>query len=746
MTMGSPPNSRRKITMIILLVLVPTLLFLGWSQASLNLSFIRPSSAQGTILLLALSAFIFLAFVIFALILSRILLKLYVERRQRRLGSQFKTKMVVAFLGLSLLPVGFLFVFSYGLLNRTIDKWFGIPFDTVRRDASKIVEELQRQSEQRTVHDALHLAEDEELRRALHSADTTAVRQILSRHVSDLDLATVLCFDAQGNLVARAGEPRPDVAEVRQIYPNFAPEKQADNPPVKKLRWSDMSFMLSAQPIRTGGEVLGSVVAVTRVPLNIRQISDEIQREAANYNELSRNQKAVKRNALSILGLLTLLLLFVATWFALFLAKQVTVPIQALAEGTHEVSSGNLGFQVSARSDDELGSLIVSFNQMTRQLQESRNAIEQAARDLQQANRELEERSNTTRTILENVPVGVVSFDPHGQITQVNSNVGRMLGAARVNSARRLADLFPSEEVREISRLFRRAARQGVVTRQMELELEVRRAVVAVTVSSIRARHGTLGSVMVLDDITDLLRAQKAVAWGEVAQRIAHEIKNPLTPIQLSAERLRRLVARTGPEADPRNLISTVEESTQLIDREVATLKNLVNEFSSFARFPASHPVPSSLNTIVGEALNIFNGRLGGITIHRQLSSDLPAVNADPDQMKRVIVNLVDNAAEALERSALKEVWVRTALDAERDIVELVVADSGPGISPEAKERLFLPYFSTKRRGTGLGLAIVSRIIMEHKGTIRVEENEPVGTRFVIEIPVERAPVPHAEA
>jgi two-component system nitrogen regulation sensor histidine kinase NtrY len=745
-TMGSPPNSRRKITMIILLVLVPTLLFLGWSQASLNLSFIRPSSAQGTILLLALSALIFLAFVIFALILSRILLKLYVERRQRRLGSQFKTKMVVAFLGLSLLPVCFLFVFSYGLLNRTIDKWFGIPFDTVRRDASKIVEELQTQSEQRTVHDAIHLAEDDELQRALRSADAAAVGRILGRHASDLDLVTVLCFDARGNLVARAGEPRPDVAEVRQIYPNIAPEGQADNPPVKKLRLSDLSFILSAQPIRAAGEVLGSVVAVTRVPLHIRQISDEIQREAANYNELSRNQKAVKRNALSILGLLTLLLLFVATWFALFLAKQVTVPIQALAEGTHEVSRGNLGFQVSARSDDELGSLIVSFNQMTRQLQESRNTIEQAARDLQQANRELEERSNTTRTILENVSVGVISFDPHGQITQVNSTVGRMLGAGLANSARRLADLFPSEEVREISRLFRRAARQGVVTRQIELELEARRAVVAVTVSSVRARHGTLGSVMVLDDITDLLRAQKSVAWGEVAQRIAHEIKNPLTPIQLSAERLRRLVARAGPEADLRNLISTVEESTQLIDREVATLKNLVDEFSSFARFPASHPVPSSLNTIVEEALNIFSGRLDGITIHRQLSSNLPPVNADPDQMKRVIVNLVDNAAEAVEKSALKEVWVRTALDAERDIVELVVADSGPGITPEAKERLFLPYFSTKRRGTGLGLAIASRIITEHKGTIRVEENEPAGTRFVIEIPVERTSVPHADA
>jgi two-component system, NtrC family, nitrogen regulation sensor histidine kinase NtrY len=744
--MKNQQPSRRKITLIVLLVLVLTLLFLGWSQASLNLSFIRPSSAQETILLLALSAFIFLAFVIFALILGRILLKLHLERKQKLLGYRFKTKMVVAFLGLSLLPVCFLFVFAYGLLNRTIDKWFGIPFDTVRRDASLIVEELQKQSEQRTIHDAIHLAEDDELQRALRSDDAVAAGRILARHASDLDLVAVLCFDRQGHLVARAGGARPETTEVTKLFPGISTGKVEENRAIEQLRSADLTLIVSARPIAPAGDVLGSIVAVTRVPLNIRQVSDEIQREAANYSELSRNQKAVKRNALSILGLLTLVLLFVATWFALFLSKQVTVPIQALAEGTHEVSSGNLGFQVSARADDELGSLILSFNEMTRQLQESRHTIEQAAHELQRANRELEERGNTTRAILENVSVGVVSLDPQGQITQVNSTVIRMLGPARVNSARRLTDLFSPDVSREISRLFRRAIRQGVVTRQMEMELEARRAVVAVTVSSIRARHGTVGLVLVLDDITDLLRAQKSAAWSEVAQRIAHEIKNPLTPIQLSAERLQRLVSRAGAAPNVQDLVSTVQASALLIDREVATLKTLVEEFSRFARFPASQPVPSSLNSIIEEALGIFDGRLEGIAIHRQLSPELPLVQADPDQMKRVVVNLVDNAAEALEKAAFKEVWVRTALDTERDTVELVVADSGPGITPEAKERLFLPYFSTKRRGTGLGLAIVSRIVSEHKGTIRVEENQPTGTKFVIELPVERAAVPRAEA
>jgi len=433
-----------------------------------------------------------------------------------------------------------------------------------------------------------------------------------------------------------------------------------------------------------------------------------------------------------------LVILFVATWFALFMSKQVTVPIQALAEATHEVSRGNLGFQITARADDELGTLIRSFNDMTLQLQESRMAIEQAARELQSANQKLEERGHTMEAILENIPNGVISFDPQGQITQVNSTVERMFGKEKTKAARKLTDLFSAEDARQISLLFRRAARQGVVTRYLELDLDERRVFVALTLSSIRARHGSVGSVLVVEDLSELLRAQKAAAWGEVAQRIAHEIKNPLTPIQLSTERIQRLIARAGPSAASSDLVAAVTESAALIDREVNTLKTLVDEFSNFARFPASQPVPSSLNGIIENALNIFDGRLKDINVHRELAPELPLVQADPEQLKRAVVNLIDNAAEALERVPAKEIWLRTSLDADRDIVELVVADSGPGISADAREKLFLPYFSTKQRGTGLGLAIVSRIISEHNGTIRVEGNRPTGAKFVIELPVER--------
>jgi PAS domain S-box-containing protein len=467
-------------------------------------------------------------------------------------------------------------------------------------------------------------------------------------------------------------------------------------------------------------------------------ISQEMEREAQKYAQLSSERRAVKRNYLSIIWLVTLLILFIATWFALFLAKQVTVPIQALAEATQEVSRGNLGFQVSTRADDELGILIQSFNAMTRQLLENRLAIDLAAKELQAANRQLEERGNTIEAILENIPTGVISFDPQGQITSVNTMAKRMFGRDDAAVLRTLADLFTPEDSRDVARLFRRATRQGVASRQMELDLGGRRAFTSLTVSSVRTRHGKIGSVLVVEDLSELVQAQKAAAWQEVAQRIAHEIKNPLTPIQLSTERIRRLIERAG--TLPPDLLRAVSESASLVAREVATLKSLVDEFSAFARFPASKPVPSSLNDIVENALKIFDGRLSGIEIHRDLSPDLPLAQVDPEMMKRAVANLIDNAAEALEHALQREIWVRTTLDAERDIAEITVADSGPGIAREDKEKLFLPFFSTKHRGTGLGLAIVSRIVSEQKGIIRVEENQPTGTKFIIELPVERTP------
>ena len=743
--MDEQPRDRRKLLLIILLVLVPILFLLGWSQASLNLSFIRPSSAQQTITLIAVSAIIFLAFVIFALILTRILLKLYVERSQKRLGARFKTKMVAAFLGLSLVPVSFLFIFAYGLLNRSIDKWFGIPFDIVRHDADEIFRQVEMQAQQDALHDTLHLADHEKLQHEFSNNEHQNLDAVLAEVSGNFSFESVVCFDNQGRMLAQIGAPPPNLSTLRKLFPSLLSGQFPRGGASTQWNSGGPDLFLAAVPVRDAqGRKLGLLVSARQLPTDIRRMTEEIHREVQKYDELSRERKTVKLTYLSILWLLTLLILFAATWFALFFSKQVTVPIEALAEATHQVSEGNLGFRVTARSDDELGTLIQSFNEMTGQLEENRQAIEQAAQDLQKANREMEQHTRTMEAILQNIPTGVISLDRQGQITQANSTMERMFGPERVKAARTLADLLAPDDLREVSRLFRRAARQGTITRQMDLEMSGRRLTVALTLSSIRAPQGTVGMLLVLEDLAELLRAQKATAWQEVAQRIAHEIKNPLTPIQLSTDRIRRLIERAGPSAVSQDLADAVAESASLVSREVDSLKALVDEFASLARFPMSRPVVSSLNTIVETALDVFEGRLDGIVLQRDLAVDLPPVQADPEQFRRVVINLIDNAAEALEYSTVKIISVRTALDTDRDVVELVVADSGPGITPDAKERLFLPYFSTKRRGTGLGLAIVSRIVSEHNGSIRAEENKPTGTRFVIELPAER-PAPAAE-
>jgi two-component system, NtrC family, nitrogen regulation sensor histidine kinase NtrY len=433
--MNPDPARRRRIFLIVLLILVPVLAFLGWSQASLNLGFIRPSNSEETILLLVLSTFIFLAFIIFTLILLRILLKLYFERQQEQLGSRFKTKMVVAFLSLSLVPVIFLFIFAYGLLNRTIDKWFSVPLDLIRQDSEELVHQLELQGGQRADHISSHLAQNQELIQAMEAHQPPQVIRLVTQEVeADPGTVAAMCFDPSGRMLAQAGDPWPDAPEITLHFPQILTGQIPPKGLTANWTAGKYEIFVSLDPVlNNAGDHLGSVAGIMRLPSKLTRISAEIQRETQKYDDLSHSRKAEKRAYVSMLALLTVLILFIATWFALFFSKQVTIPIQALANATHEVAQGNLGFQVVARADDELGVLVHSFNQMTQQLLENRRAIELASVNLQGANRQLEERGNTIEAILENIPTGVISFDPQGQITRLNSTAERLFGHPTTN-------------------------------------------------------------------------------------------------------------------------------------------------------------------------------------------------------------------------------------------------------------------------------------------------------------------------
>ncbi len=508
------------------------------------------------------------------------------------------------------------------------------------------------------------------------------------------------------------------------------------------VRGLGKTYVLGRAAVTANGQIL---VAMP-LPANYSAALRDIEQSQQQYDDLRKQRRRLRRTYLGYLLLLTVGVLFASTWLALYLSKMVTRPLLALAEATQEISRGRLDYRVDVQAGSEIGQLVNSFNQMAADLEASRANIEASRADLADVNVQLEQRNRHIETILESIPTGVLSLDASHRVVHMNGAVQRLL---RLDASARgpeltLGELFPEEVTTDLERLLRKADRMGMTGSQMEIVTGRVSLNVAVTVASLDAPGATgdpalqrMGYVVVIEDITDLLRAQKQTAWSEVARRVAHEIKNPLTPIALSAERIRRHLERgTPPDAASLKIIGNCADT---IGSSVQTVRMLVDEFSALARFPTSRPIPSDINQIVEGALSMFDGRLGGIRVQKLLAPDLPAVHADPDAIKRAVANLVDNAAEALQQSMVKEIVISTATAEMRDMVEITVSDTGHGVTPEVKEKLFLPYFSTKKRGTGLGLAIVSRIVEDHHGSIRVEENSPIGTRFIVELPVASA-------
>jgi len=440
----------------------------------------------------------------------------------------------------------------------------------------------------------------------------------------------------------------------------------------------------------------------------------------------------VKAKYFTILLIITLVIVFFSTWIGRYIAREITVPIQELAEGTHAVASGNLDFRIKTDSKDEIGLLVNSFNRMTEDLKAGKTKLEDANLELRRTNTELDQRRRYIEIVLGNVPAGVVSIDKLGRIVSINRVAAEILGTDEGYALGKVyKEVLRPEDQEAFREMIREMNEMGAesLERQIKVALEDKAMTVLVNLNALKDESGSyLGMVAVLDDLTHLLKTQRMFAWKEVARRIAHEIKNPLTPIKLSAQRLRKKYLDRFPGDE------VFDECTTTIIRQVDELKTLVNEFSSFARMPASNPSPNDLNEIVQETVSLYKAGQRRIRFDSVLDKRLPVLDIDRDQIKRVLINLIDNAIAAVGEDG--EVRVETLLVEELQLARLEVVDSGAGIPADVKERLFEPYFSTKRSGTGLGLAIVSNIIADHNGYIRVKDNMPHGTRFVIELPV----------
>ena len=658
-------------------------------QGSFTVGEYGPSTAEQTYVYWGLSTLIFLLTVLLAFMLFRDAAKLYAARRAGQEGSRIRTKILVGAVTLTFLPTVFLVLWSVEVLNRNLDKWFSRPAENIRFNLDEIGKSLESETRQKGRALAKWVASSTELREFLAAAGQTPNEFFRS-----------VCESAP---VVEAHILRPDGGQIAIC----AAEEKAGA--ARQGRELDERAEIPGK--------LGFVVVRTRMPLDLSRTAAEIGAQIRDYDQLASGRKETRSFYLRLLLLITLFVLFIATWVALFLARQITSPVTALVEAAHAVRGGDLSYRVTAPATDEFATLVRAFNEMTENIQLSRE--------------ELENRRRFIETVLESVPTGVIFLSHDGTIQLVNQALSQIFTVPKVKSATRLADLIPAENEGEFSRLLKRARRTGTASRQLELATPDGARQLSVTVSALEARV-TSGFVMVLEDTSELLKAQKAAAWHEVARRIAHELKNPLTPIGLSAERIERQINRC--ENAPEDVKRIIQDCCSIIGREVNSVKGLVDEFGRFARFPSVQPAATAINEAVEEGLAVFEGRLAGISVHRSYAPGLPMVALDRNQFKRVIVNLVDNAAEAMSESPLKQLVVATAL-AGPETVELTVADTGCGISTGDKEKLFLPSFSTKQRGTGLGLAIVSQILAEHNAQIRVEDNRPVGARFIIEMP-----------
>jgi len=702
-----------------LVILVTTLMVLLFAAVEVRLpEFSTGSSFSNNIAFFLLINLNIILLLLLIFLVVRNLVKLAFERKRRILGSGLRVRLVLAFLGLSLIPTLLLFAIAGGLVTRSFDRWFDVQVENALQGSLEIGETYYLNSANNALFYARQLSRritEEGLFEPHRFDDLKAFIQAKQR---EYNLGTVEIFSPSRELLVVAFNDEVPTGVTIKPESDFLKRILRGLEVTRTQPFGEADIIRGGVPVLSPDrKILGVVVVDYYVPKSISKRALQISRSYEERKHLEFLQKPVKNSYIMTLSLITLVIIFSATWFGLFLAKGITVPIQKLAEGTHEVAHGNWDYRIPESGDDEIGMLVDSFNQMTR--------------DLKRIHSELEQRKHNMETLLANIAAGVLSVDPSGVITTLNKAAIQMLGIGGPSGiGKHYSEVFGLDHLKPMRELMDEVKEQGTIEREVRLPLADESHTLMVTAATLKDDAGKMLGIMVfLEDITQIQKVQRMEAWREVARRIAHEIKNPLTPIQLSAQRLRKRYAKQmGTDGE------VLEKCTSTIIKEVEGLKKLVNEFANFARLPAAKMVPSNLNQIAGEALFLFKEGHKGIDFRFVPCRDLPSLDLDREQIRRALINLLDNAVAAVGENG----EISVAIDYKPAIgaVQLEVVDDGCGIDPEARERIFEPYYSTKKDGTGLGLAIVSTIVTDHHGYIRVRPNEPRGTKFVIEFPV----------
>ena len=701
-----------------------------------------------TFLLWTATVLVILALLILATVLVRNLVRLYFDRKSGQVGSRFRVTMVTTFVVLSLLPAVLLFFLAYGLISFSIDRWFSAPAAQMLENSRAIAAQYYGELHRDASHFAQRIAVSISIEDLLNPESRRSLDEKLERLRLEYRLDGVRVFDSKGAAAARAGETVSTEESQGQIATLISATLRGE-PDFQVTRQDALrEVVLATAPIRSPqGKIAGGVLTELLIPSSVNFKAYSVMEAYGKYVELQKEKTALQFQFILILALSTLLIVFAFSWFGMYLAKRITGPIKALAEGSAAVASGNLSHRVECEAFDELGDLVASFNSMTGELQENKAHIEIAQNTLRQANVQLDDRRRYIETILQTISTGVISLDGNYRIHTMNRAAAQMLEVQGPVADVKLEQVVKEPAAGTLFMLLHKSAVLGVVIRTIEIELPGRTLHVATTVTPLLDSSGQrTGWVLVLDDVTELLRVEKMAAWQEVARRLAHEIKNPLTPIQLSASRVLRryrqiMSTSAGDNGSWHNEFvsfeNLLEECVQVIRQEANSLKDLVDEFSRFARLPQVKLEEADVHRILESTLSLYNGRFHDVRLTKEFGPDVPSLKLDPEQMKRVFINLFDNALEAMaDNSHAKLLRIRTYRSVLKASIRIEVSDTGRGFPPEYRDSLFLPYFSTRKDGTGLGLAIVRQIISDHHGQVSAEVNTPLGTKIVIDLPL----------
>ncbi len=672
------------------------------------------------------------------LLLSRNLIRAFFEKRNRLMGSGFRSKLVAAFIGFSLIPTVLLALVASGVISEVIDVWFNDQVMHVLRDSEDVAHLYQEERESLAANTARAISKEIYREDILRPEHRELLKAIMARVQQEYHLAGVEVFSPKMETLARIMDPQlsdavlslPVGQLVLQVLDSGASMSSVQEAPVGKLIRAGVPILGKGQRPR----VYGVVVVSSYVPESLLIKMDGIAKQFDEYRKIKSMKAPIKGGAYLFVAVVTVLILFGATWFGFYVARGITVPIQRLAEGTEAVAKGNLDVKIDVKATDEIGTLVASFNRMTTDLRTSKSSLEEVNMSLLRSNVEIDQRRAYTEAVLETIAAGVLSIDMSGLITTFNPSAERILGInGEELRGRPVYEAFKAFGLHLFQKAYDQVLLDQTENLSMEGQMETpngRLLSLGLTISRMQNEAGEdLGFVFVFEDRTEFIKAQKTAAWQEVAQRIAHEIKNPLTPIQLSAQRLRKKFMEKSSGFE-----EIFDQATGVIINEVTSLKGMVDEFSKYARMPLPKLRRKSLHEILEKVVSLYSGAHKDINFIVEVDEELPALNCDPEQMHRVFVNLFDNAIQAMNDSG--NIWVTTRCDWRRHRAIVRIADEGTGIQAEDQKKLFIPYFSKKRTGTGLGLAIVHRIISDHNGTIHAENNHPNGAIFTFELPL----------